>query len=250
MAAIGGTRTARRAGLMAEVTVTPTPTTSATTTVRASNTSGPDGSVKPNALSNASSPRAASTPRPVPMSEETTPTMAASPSTERKTWRRLAPTTRSMASSRARCPTVMEKVLKMVKAPTNSEIKANTSKAVEKNERAWSMELVCSLTTVWPVTTSAPGGKDRAMDRSTAALSAPGRVTTLMWSNSPTSSSTTCAVGRVKAATVTPARLSAVPNWTIPVMVKLRVGPPKRMRTCWPTLKWYFLAVPASINTS
>ncbi len=73
MAAIGGTRTARRAGLMAEITVTPTPTTSATTTVRASNTSGPDGSVKPNALSSASSPRAASTPRPVPMSEETTP---------------------------------------------------------------------------------------------------------------------------------------------------------------------------------
>ena len=80
------------------------------------------------------------------MSEEITPTMAASPSTERNTWRRLAPTTRSRASSRVRCPTVMEKVLKIVKAPTNSEMKANTSKAVEKNERAWLMELVCSLT--------------------------------------------------------------------------------------------------------
>ena len=70
-----------------------------------------------------------------------------------------------------------------------------------------------------------------------------------MWSNWPTSSRTTWAVGRVKAATVTPARLSAVPNWTIPVMVNVRVGPPKRTRTRWPTLKWYFLAVPASIET-
>ena len=42
-AATGGIRTARRAGLMADTTVTPTPTTRPTTTVRASKTSGPEG---------------------------------------------------------------------------------------------------------------------------------------------------------------------------------------------------------------
>ena len=47
-------------------------------TVRASKTSGPDGSVRPNPLSSASRPTAASTPRPSPMSDDTSPTIAAS----------------------------------------------------------------------------------------------------------------------------------------------------------------------------
>ena len=51
---------------------------------------------------------------------------------------------------------MMENVLKIVNAPTNSEMKANTSSAVEKNDSAWLIELVCSLTTVCPVTTSVP----------------------------------------------------------------------------------------------
>ena len=68
--------------------------------------------------------------------------------TERNTWRRLAPTMRSRASSRVRWPTMMEKVLKMVNPPTNREMKAKTRSAVEKNERAWLMELVASSATV------------------------------------------------------------------------------------------------------
>ena len=63
-AATGAIRTARRAGLMAATSVTPTPTTRQTMTVRASNTSGPDGSVTPNPLSSFSRPMAASTPEP------------------------------------------------------------------------------------------------------------------------------------------------------------------------------------------
>ena len=83
--------------------------------------------------------------------------MAASASTDRNSCRRLAPTTRNSANSRVRWPTVIENVLKIVNAPTKSEMKANTSNAVEKNERAWSAALVDSCTTVCPVTTSAPG---------------------------------------------------------------------------------------------
>ncbi len=148
IAATGEIRTARRAGLMAATTVTPTPTTSATTTVRVSKTGAPVGRVMPNPRRSASSPMAASTPSPMPMADDTRPTIAASPSTERKTCRRLAPTMRSSASSLVRWPTMMENVFRMVKAPTNSAMKAKMRSAVEKNESAWSMALVCSLTTV------------------------------------------------------------------------------------------------------
>ena len=147
-AATGGMRTARRAGLMADTTVTPTPTTRQTMTVRASKTSGPDGSVRPNPLSSASRPTAARTPRPSPMRDDTSPTIAASRSTERKTWRRLAPTMRSRASSRVRCPTMMENVLTMVNEPTKSAMNANTSNAVLRKPSAWLTSLVASLMTV------------------------------------------------------------------------------------------------------
>ena len=78
-------RTARRAGLMADTSVTPTPTTRHTITVRASKTREPVGSVTPNPLSSFSRPSAASTPSPRPTSDDTSPTIAASPSTERNT---------------------------------------------------------------------------------------------------------------------------------------------------------------------
>ena len=84
-AATGAIRTARRAGPMADTTVTPTPTSRHTTTVRVSKTSGPDGRVTPNPFSRASRPSAARTPRPRPTREESRPTMAASAKTERKT---------------------------------------------------------------------------------------------------------------------------------------------------------------------
>ncbi len=81
-AATGAMRTARRAGPMAETSVTPTPTTTHTMTVRASKTSGPDGSVTPNPLNSFSSPMAASTPSPRPTIDDSRPTTAASPSTD------------------------------------------------------------------------------------------------------------------------------------------------------------------------
>ena len=80
--------------------------------------------------------------------EATSPTTAASIRTDRKICRRLAPRIRNMANSRVRCPTMIEKVLKMVKEPTKREMKAKTRSAVEKNPSAWLMELVFSLATV------------------------------------------------------------------------------------------------------
>ena len=52
-----------------------------------------------------------STPTPRPTAEATTPTATDSNTTERTTWARLAPMARSMAMSRARWATTMEKVL-------------------------------------------------------------------------------------------------------------------------------------------
>ncbi len=147
-AATGGIRTARRAGPIADSNVTPTPTPTATAAVRALKTSGAEGSVMPNAFSSATSPSAARIPRPRPISEATRPVRAASPSTERNSCRRLAPTMRNSASSRVRCPTVIENVLKIVNAPTNSEMNANTSSAVEMNDRSLLMRFVSSPTTV------------------------------------------------------------------------------------------------------
>ncbi len=84
----------------------------------------------------------------------------------------------------------------------------------------------------------------------TVALSALGAATTLMSSSCPASWIACCAVGRVNAARVDPARLLAVPNWAMPLIVKVRDGPANRMRTRWPTVKSYSCAVPASITTS
>ena len=179
-AATGAIRTARRAGTIAEITVTPTPTAIATATVRASNTSGAEGSSMPNALSSALSPSAARTPNPRPISEATRPVNAASPSTDRNTCPRLAPMTRSSASSRVRWPTVIENVLKIVNAPTNNAIAAKISSTVEMNPSELSTALESSLATVWPLTTSTPGGRSLAIARARLTLSAPGAASTLI----------------------------------------------------------------------
>ena len=56
------------------------------------------------------------------------PSTAPSSTTERSTWRREAPSVRSVASSFVRCATVIESVLKMTNAPTKSAIPPNASR--------------------------------------------------------------------------------------------------------------------------
>ena len=124
--------------------------------------------------------------------------MAASARTDRKTWRRLAPTMRSRASSRVRCPTMMENVLRMVKPPTKSAMNAKTSRAMLKKLSAWPIAPVASSTTVWPVTTSTPGGRARGDGALHALRLRPGVATTLMVSNLPTSPSTRLGRGDVE----------------------------------------------------
>ena len=147
--------------------------------------SAPLGSEIPNASSKASRPTAMATPSPRPMIEASSPMTSASSITDRKTCPRLAPTIRKRASSLVRWPTVMEKVFKMVKPPTNSEIRAKTSRAVEKKPSALLIALDCSSATFCAGTTSTPVGSTLAMECSTVALSAPGAIATSMESTRP-----------------------------------------------------------------
>ena len=73
MAAIGGTREARREGNTADTMVTPVPTTRATTAVRAANTVPPAGMSIPNALSIALRRPATPTPANNPMTDAKSP---------------------------------------------------------------------------------------------------------------------------------------------------------------------------------
>ncbi len=69
------------------------------------------------------------------------PTASASSMTDRETCRRLAPTVRSNAISRVRWATSIEKVLRMMNAPTKTAIDAKTSRNVLMNRSPCSMSL-------------------------------------------------------------------------------------------------------------
>ena len=112
-AAIGGTRVARRAGEIVASTVMPTPSSSETITVLRLNTVPVLGRSTPRALNSAFRPLAISKPSSRPTIAATSPVTKPSSSTERNTCLRDAPSVRSVASSRTRCATVMDSVLKM-----------------------------------------------------------------------------------------------------------------------------------------
>ena len=64
------------------------------------------------------------------MIDAPSPRASASIITEPSTWRRAAPTMRSIANSRVRWATVIESVLKIVNAPTRTATPPNTSRTV------------------------------------------------------------------------------------------------------------------------
>ena len=129
-AAIGGTRPAARDGAVAESTVTTTPTPNASSIDLGDTTAFPSGSAIPRALINALNSRATPTPSPIPTVAAITPVTAASTMTVVVTWRRLAPSARRSAISRARWATVIENVLLMMKALTNMAISEKMSRNV------------------------------------------------------------------------------------------------------------------------
>ena len=87
------------------------PTRKAVTTVDGVITMGPPGTSRPTALRSLRRPKDISTPTARPSAEAITPTTTDSKTTDRTTSARLAPMALSMAMSRARWATTMEKVL-------------------------------------------------------------------------------------------------------------------------------------------
>ncbi len=84
----------------------------------------------PSALNSAPIAGANPIPASKPTIEATSPMTNASRTTEVTIWRRLAPSVRSIANSRVRWATVIEKVLKIRNAATNSATPAKISSAV------------------------------------------------------------------------------------------------------------------------
>ena len=229
--------------------MTTVPTMSDTTMVRTRSCMDVLGRSMPNALSRPCSPSAIPIPATMPRTEATNPVTVASDTTETMTCRRLAPMARRSASSFVRCATMMENVLKMMKAPTNSAMNANASSAVRKNPSPSCSALDCSSDTVALVTASTPFGRAAATRTRRAEGSTPSFATTSISSNTPALSRKSCAVGRSNSASVAPPRLSTEPNPVMPEIVKDRMPLGPEIEIVSPSVRWYFDAVPASTTT-
>src|SRR6056297_436357 len=99
IASTGATVAARRAGTTAAATVTPMPTAKAATIVELWTTREASGKSRPNWANTHISPRATPSPAVRPPIAASSPIIAASSTTEPRTWRRLAPIARTRASS-------------------------------------------------------------------------------------------------------------------------------------------------------
>ena len=129
IAATGATFAARHAGTKPATMVTTTPTTKPASTIPEVRVRTSPETSRPKRVRNARATRRA-TPSPTssPVALPTTPITKASMSTERVTCPLLAPSARRRADSRTRCDTRIEKVLKMMKAPTTIAITANVTR--------------------------------------------------------------------------------------------------------------------------
>ncbi|CAB4590835.1 unannotated protein [freshwater metagenome] len=177
IAATGGIRPACTAGASVAAIVTPTPTSSATTTVRPAMIVPACGNPAPPALKIAVSASDTPTPPSSPIAVASRAITNDSPSTIVRTCRPLAPMARSSASSRTRWPTMIRNVLLIRNALTNSAISAKPSSTHRNSSTALPIRSAVSRTTVSPVTTSSSGGSSGSMARCTSSAE-PGSTAT------------------------------------------------------------------------
>ena len=110
------------------MSVTSTPTSSATTTVRVWKRSPLLGSVKPTESKSQKRAFARPSPRKRPTTDAATPMMSDSTAIEPRTCRREAPSVRSVANSRVRWAMVIESELAITKLPTKRAMPAKASR--------------------------------------------------------------------------------------------------------------------------
>ena len=111
---------------------------------------------------------------------------------------------------------MIEKVLKIRKAPTKTEIPANASSTVVKKENPSLMSALCWAASSAPVFASIGPGSSALMRSESAAASTPSAASTVTSSISPTLPVISCASASVKTARLAPPRGTPVPNCPIP----------------------------------
>jgi hypothetical protein len=197
-----------------------------------------------------SRPFAKPNPTKSPITEAITPTTRASKTTTRRTWRREAPSVRTVANSRARWATVIESVFAITKAPTNRATPPKASKAFwmkpVKPETFFSSCFACAVASrTWAVT-----GSSGRISLSTLVVGAPGFDCTRITSSLPSFPSRRCAVGRLKMAIVAPPIELTDESSAMPLMWKVRRPEYASIRIDWPIEKCFLSAVALSIATS
>ena len=197
-AAIGDTRVARRAGVSAAASVTSMPTTRARITVRGSITVPVLGRSAPMLLKSALSAPATPIPATTPATEPTSPMIAASSTIPRRICPRVAPSVRSIPSSRMRCATVIENVLKMRKLPTSSATPPKTRRTTRRKLRSSLMSCDWRWAACAPVSTVRRAGRTPLMRRESWPGETPSAACTEIASNSPTFPVKRCASGSVR----------------------------------------------------
>ncbi len=154
------------------------PASSDTTTVRVANTVSPCGMVSPKLPNSAVRPFARATPSASPTSDAARPIAPASTITDRSTWRREAPRVRRVASSRERWATVIDSVLKMTKAPTNSATPPKASRVPRMKVMPSDTTSLSLAACSSPVASSTPGGRTASMRPPSSSVEVPGAAAT------------------------------------------------------------------------
>ncbi len=212
----GGTRVTLSAGISEASTVSTVPSTSARMIVRAAITVPSLGRSISSALNSALMAGANPMPASSPSSDAPIPITNASSTTLRTSWRRLAPSVRSIANSRVRWATVIENVLKIRNAATNSETPEKMSIAVLRKPMNSPTSSCCEAVFSSPVSTSTERGSVPASLRLSSAGATPGAAATEIWSKRSALRVTRCASASVNIATLAPPKESTSPSRAIP----------------------------------
>jgi hypothetical protein len=238
-AATGGTRVARRAGAMAESSAVRVPTASGTsTTVSREIRIGASGRPNPAASNSTPSSLAKPIPSTMPRIDASRPITVASSSTERSTCRRLAPSVRRIANSRVRWATVIENVLKMMKAPTSTAVNANASRSGVRKllipPATWS---VCSLAASAPVCTLTSFGSAAATRFLSSSGLTPGSALRYTTDVRSVRLNQACASSNVVPTIVAPPIDETLPYLKMPTIVTGLMPTSVASSSCCPTLR-------------
>ncbi len=208
------------------------------------------GRVKPTLSKSLNRPSARPRPAKSPVIEASVPMTSDSTKIMFSTWRRLAPSVRSVASSRVRCAIVIEREFAITKLPTKSATPPNASR---KSRRKLMNESVsaASFAACWaPVRACASGGSTPFTSCSSVVGVTPGLPSSAISSKRPVLSKSRCAVGRSKPASVAPPMVLEEPSRTVPEIRNCSTGPRACTPIVCPTSRCFLDAVLESTTTS